>query len=213
LTAIRSAWKTRFAGWPSPNRAGVGIASSAHDRPCDLPRVALLAVAAEDQRELALVGLVDELARRELRRRVHPHVERRVGGIREPALGPVELHRGDTEIEEDRVGLDVVRRQLPEDERELAAQQPRRHARRSLEPIEVRAHGGIAVDRDQLPLRAEVGGEQAGVAAGAEGRVDDGLARAHREELAHLVGEDGDVVRRACLQDVRQHRLRSLRPS
>src|SRR5262249_20107371 len=27
LTAIRSAWKTRFAGWPSPNRAGAGIAA------------------------------------------------------------------------------------------------------------------------------------------------------------------------------------------
>ena len=83
LTAIRSAWKTRFAGWPSPKRAGVGIAglivstrspvrsngrsrAAAHDRPRDRPRVALLAVAAEDQRELALVGLVHELARREL---------------------------------------------------------------------------------------------------------------------------------------------------
>src|SRR5579864_800694 len=27
LTAIRSAWKTRFAGWPSPKRAGAGIAA------------------------------------------------------------------------------------------------------------------------------------------------------------------------------------------
>jgi len=27
LTSIRSAWKTRFAGWPSPNRAGAGIAA------------------------------------------------------------------------------------------------------------------------------------------------------------------------------------------
>ena len=26
LTAMRSAWKTRFAGWPSPKRAGAGIA-------------------------------------------------------------------------------------------------------------------------------------------------------------------------------------------
>ena len=27
FTAIRSAWKTRFAGWPSPKRAGAGIAA------------------------------------------------------------------------------------------------------------------------------------------------------------------------------------------
>ena len=145
LTAIRSAWKTRFAGWPSPKRAGVGIAvlivstsspvrsngrsiAAADDLPRDLPRVALLAVAAEDQRQLALVGLVDELPRRELGRRVHAHVERRVGRVREAALRPVELHRRDAEVEQDRVGLDVVRRELAEHERELAAQQPRADA-------------------------------------------------------------------------------------
>ena len=50
------------------------------------------------------------------------------------------------------------------------------------------------------------------MAAGAEGGVDDGLARLHGEELAHLVGEDGDVISRVSLQDVRQHALRSLRP-
>ena len=36
------------------------------------------------------------------------------------------------------------------------------------------------------------------MAARAERRVDDGLARADGEELAHLVGEDGDVVSCAC---------------
>ena len=145
LTAIRSAWKTRLAGWPSPKRAGVGIAclivsarsigalerplgAPAHDRARDLPRVALLAEALEDQRELALVGLVHELARRELGRGVHAHVERRVGGVREAALRPVELHRRDAEVEQDCVRLDVVGGELVEDERELAAQEAGLHA-------------------------------------------------------------------------------------
>ena len=34
---------------------------------------------------------------------VHPHVQRCVGGIREPALGPVELHRRHAEIEQNAV--------------------------------------------------------------------------------------------------------------
>ena len=85
--------------------------------------VALLAVALEDHAQLALVGLVDELARRELGGAVHPHVERRVGGVREAALRPVELHRRDAEVEQDRVGLDVVGSELAEDERELAAEE------------------------------------------------------------------------------------------
>ena len=103
--------------------------AAADDRAGDRARVPLLAVAAEEERELALLRLVDEVARGELGGRVHPHVERRVGRVGEPALGPVELHRGDAEVEQDRVGLDVVRGELAEHERELAAQQARLHAR------------------------------------------------------------------------------------
>ena len=104
------------------------LGAAADDRTRDLLRVALLAEALEDQRELALVGLVHELARRELRRGVHAHVERRVGGIREAALRAVELHRRDTEVEQDRVGLHVVGGELAEDERELAAQEASLHS-------------------------------------------------------------------------------------
>ena len=63
LTAIRSAWKTRFAGWPVAEARRRGdrgldrvdelagalerlLAPAADDRPRDLPRVALLAVVA-----------------------------------------------------------------------------------------------------------------------------------------------------------------------
>ena len=57
------------------------LVAPADDRAGDLACVALLTEPLEDQRELALVGLVHELARRELGRGVHAHVERRVGGV------------------------------------------------------------------------------------------------------------------------------------
>ena len=85
--------------------------SYAADAPLDMRMDASSELTARDlvneaeERELALLGLVDQLARRELGRRVHPHVEWRVDGVREAALRPVDLHRGDAEVEQDRVGL------------------------------------------------------------------------------------------------------------
>ena len=49
-----------------------------------------------------------------------------------------------------------------------------------LEVVEVRLHGRVAVDRDELARAVEVLGEQTGVPAGAEGRVDDRLAGLRR---------------------------------
>ena len=54
--------------------------------------------------------------------------------------------------------------------------------------------GGIAIDGDQLAVRAEPLGNQAGVAAAAEGAVDEGLARARVEQVDELLGEDGFVI-------------------
>ncbi len=173
------------------------LAAASHDRAGDLPRVALLAVAAEDLCELALARLVHELACRELRGRVHAHVERRVGRVREAALGPVELHRRDAEVEQDRVRAARRCRRAGSSTTEKS---PRRNRActpaRRLEAVEVRARGRVAVDRDQLAAAAQVGCQQLGVAAGAEGGVDDGLPGLDREELAHLLGEDGDVISR-----------------
>ena len=96
--------------------------------------------------------------------------------------------------------------------RVVAAQEARLYAaRRRLHAIEVRPHGRIAVDRDELPGPLQVGGQQPRVAARAEGGVDDRLARLHVEELAHLVREHGDVISRVCPLHVRQHLRRSLR--
>ena len=58
---------------------------------------------------------------------------------RKSALGTVELHAGDAEVEEDGVDANVVRRQLVEDGRELATQEPRLDARPLAEALEVLA--------------------------------------------------------------------------
>src|SRR5437764_10744901 len=73
------------------------------DRARDLPGEALLAVAAEELREPALVPFVHDLARVELLLGVHAHVERRVVRVGEAALPGVHLHRGDAEVEVDDV--------------------------------------------------------------------------------------------------------------
>jgi hypothetical protein len=184
----------------------------AHDRLRDLPCEALLAIATEDRRQLALVPLVDDLARAQLARRIHPHVEGRVDCIREAALGTVDLHARDAEVEEDRIGLDAVRAELREDDGELASQEAGLHPCFTLEALEERAHGRIAVDGDEPPPALEVGGEQARVSARAEGRVDDGLAGAHGEQPSHLAREDGDVISPASLQGARQQAPHSLPP-
>src|SRR5712671_653986 len=93
---------------------------AADNRPRDLLRVPLLAIAAEDGHELALAPAVDDVAGAHVLGRIHAHVEWRVGGVREPALRPVELHRGDAEIEQDRVRSYAVLRQLRQDDAEVA---------------------------------------------------------------------------------------------
>ena len=52
----------------------------------------------------------------------------------------------------------------------------------------------VAVHGDQLALRAEPLGDQAGVTAAAESAVDEGLHRAGIEEIDELLSENGFVV-------------------
>src|SRR3954466_12719816 len=68
------------------------LAPAADDRPRDLLRVPLLAVAAEDGDQLALAPAVDDVAGAHVLGWIHAHVERRVGGAREAALRPPEPH-------------------------------------------------------------------------------------------------------------------------
>ena len=110
--------------------------------------------------------------------RIHPHVERRVVGVGEAALGTVELHRRDAEVEQDRVGAEPALGELLECPRERAAQHRQLDARRQRagERLEVRRRIGIAVDRDDLAAAAQVLREQRGVTAAAEGAIDDRVA-------------------------------------
>src|ERR671934_161454 len=88
------------------------LAAAPGDRPGDLAGVSLLAVLAEDPCQLALRRLVHQLPGGVVGGRIHAHVERRVSGVGEPALGSVDLHRRDAEVEEDRVRADAVVTQL-----------------------------------------------------------------------------------------------------
>ena len=128
-----------------------------------------------------------------------------------PALGPVELHRRDAEVEQDPVGADAVAGELPSSTCENSP-----CSSRALAAVERRSRskygrdGRVAVDRDQLALAAQPSDEQLGVPAGAERAVDDRLARPRVERGEHLVGENGDVISLGW-QDARQHLPRSLR--
>ena len=186
------------------------LTPSPANRPGDLAGVALLAELAEDRGQLALARLVDELAGGQLRVRVHAHVERRVDRVREAALGEVDLHARDAEVEQHRVGAHAVRGELLEHHRELAAQEAALHGRLLAEPLEVGPRRRVAVDRDQLALAAQISRQQLAVAASAEGRIHHRLARLHGERFPHLLSEDGNVISRVWSQDVRQHPPHSL---
>ena len=87
-------------------------------------------------------------------RRVHPHVQRRVVAVGEAALGHVELHRRDPEVEQDAVdaaqalGLehlgDLVVDRVHEADPVRVRRQPRTAAGQRL---------GVAVEPDQPHLR------------------------------------------------------------
>ena len=64
---------------------------------------------------------------------------------------------------------------------------------------------GVAVDRDEQPVRPEALGDEPRVPAGAERRVDGRLARLRVQQLEQLIGEYGYVLGR--------HRARSSLPS
>ena len=103
------------AGWPPANWAGTGPRVLMASTSCwvqanscagargrcagDLRRVALLAVLAQQTRQPPLVPGVDDLVRGQLLRRVHPHVQRRVIGVGEPARPGVDLHRRHPEVQ------------------------------------------------------------------------------------------------------------------
>ena len=186
LTAIRMAWKLRFAGMAAGEPRGRrdrggdrvdelergGQRPAADDLPGDPVRVALLAVLAQHAREPAAVPRVDELGGGQLLLGVHPHVERGVVGVREAALARVDLHRGHAEVEVGDVGAHALLGELPQAVLEVGADEAgvARHLGRELG--ERLLSERVAVDRDQRAGRPEAVGDEPGVAGGAERAVD-----------------------------------------
>ena len=104
---------------------------------------------------------------------VHAHVQRSVLGVGEPALAHVELHRGDAQVEQDRV--DLVEPEVGEDVGDLVVDR--------VDPGEAVAEGAQPLAREPEGVRVAVDADHAGgrhprqhrlgVAAEAEGGVDE----------------------------------------
>ncbi len=179
---MRSAWNVRVAGWIRSGRActtrptmsasarvvrigafGAGADDGARDR-AGMP---LLAERSDDGGEVALGGLRHHVGgARPVA--AHAHVERAVEAERKAALGLVELHRRDAEIEHDAV--DRVVAKLPRDRCEGWRSGPRTSMSRppaaSTRSAPARDRALVAIDADD----AAIGRRQnrARIAAGAE---------------------------------------------
>ena len=133
----------------SPERAEGRSCAAADDGAGDRPRVALLAVAVEDVGQRALRQLVDQVGRGARLGRVHAHVERRVGGVREAAL---RAGRSASTTRRGRAGsrrrCTPVAARLRSPSAKLPRTKRARHVGvRVAEGREVLAHARVAVDR------------------------------------------------------------------
>jgi hypothetical protein len=175
----------------------------------------LLAVLPKDPAELDHGVRVDHIGRSSSRRRVHPHVQERVAGVSEAAIVGVELERGDPEVEQHPV--DAVDPEVVEDlgEGVIDGVDDR-------DPVAVRSQPmigpsqrlGVAVDADQ-PDVGMAGQQCGGVAAEAEGRVDDNGRRNPSdriEQLENPLKHDGDVPRHRPMLLVAIRHVASVRP-
>ena len=155
-------------------------------------RASLLAIVVDDVGEHALIGLVDELGRA-LAARLHPHVERPVIAEREAALGLVELHRGDADIEHDAVerrhleALGLFRQRT---EARFGQGQPPAHRRDETGTAGDRTR--VAVEREQRRLRLALQ-KRARIAAGAEGAVEIAAACFKGERVERLFHQHRDM--------------------
>ena len=116
-------------------------------------RIALLAVAPEDVGQLVGRQRVDQVGGRDRRLGVHAHVERRVVGVAEAALAPVELHGRDAEVHVDDVHRGVVH--LGQHIGEVAVVELGGAGRGARDVAEVLGHAGVAVAGDQRAVGAE----------------------------------------------------------
>src|SRR5690606_4574772 len=173
-----------------------GCEACGDDRARDALREALLAVIANDARELAFRRACDELRRSHSRARIHPHVERTVLYEAEAARGVVELRRGHTEIEQHAVnspepsalGDDLVQ-----------ARKRTLHQRQAILCCESLAScrdcGGIAIDCNDPALLADTLQDRGGMTAPTEGRIHIATARAYVQRTQHFLEKHGHVLK------------------
>ena len=213
LTKMRSAWNVRVAGWMSPGRertTEATISASARVVRIGAASRALTMARATAREWRSSPSMKMMLARsRSLAActtsaalgaiAAHAHVERPVEAEGEAALGVIELHGGDAEIEHHAVdrGKAGARARCASRLREalLDQRQPARRAACTRSAPE-RDGARVAVDGDDLA----VGGRQHGarVAAGAESGVDIDAAVTDIEELERGAAEHGNVEGRSA---------------
>ena len=210
---MRSAWKVRLAGLPPVRLAACGSASRIsstsrallrerllgalpYDRLDDALGLLLLAVRAQDPHQFARRVGVEHLGGADARRLVHAHVERGVLRVREAAVGLVQLHGGDAEVEED--ALDARDAEPVEHVGQLVVDGVHQRG-----PVAVRGEPLpgepqrllVAVERDSRAAGKR--GEQGlAVAAEAEGAVDDdgaGLGQRGGQQVQAALEHHRDV--------------------
>ena len=206
LTKMRSAWNVRVAGMDiararthhrgddigeRPRGADRRLGARLDDGARDAARVALLAEDENDIGEIAFARAGDHIGRARALA-AHAHVERPVEAEREAALGPIELHGGDAEVEHhavDRVEAGAVRDAVEIGEAVFDQREP---ATRRLHQVGAKRDCRlVAVDADDFAVR---GGEDgAGIAAGAESGVDIDAAVVNVEEVDGGAAEHRNV--------------------
>ncbi len=156
----------------------------------DTTRLGLVAVAIDDVGDFRLVSSVEEVGRA-LAVAAHPHVERAVGLEGEAALGPVDLHGGDADIERHSVDrLDVaVGKRLTHPGKTLRnkSQAPPARSRQGLAFL---YRIGIAIEgvdpgspflENRICVAAGAEGAVDMSFAGSDGECGDDLAQEHRD--------------------------------
>ena len=164
------------------------------DHAGDAPGMPLFAEQAEDARKVAGLEAVDDVGRAWAGLR-HAHIERPVGAEGEAALGLVDLHGRDADVEHDAIGFGdgfVEMRERAVHERQPSGGFPFERASR-FDGI------GVTVDRHYRRACRE---QRPRVAACPERAVDDGLSLGRLKCGDHLAKENRNVAGRSANRGV-----------
>jgi hypothetical protein len=171
LTNIRNAWQgARDDGAERRRRFNRGAATGRHNGARDGAGLALFPQHGNDGRKIALGGPRHDVGSARTGT-PHAHIERAFTPKRKPALGLIELHRGDAEVEHDAVdglkaevaGDRIKSRESRLDEGEAA--------RRVLDQIGAEGERALIAVKPDDPGRRRVE-NRARMSTGPEGRVD-----------------------------------------